>query len=121
MFNNTLNKFCLDANEITRKKGFWDSMDNACLQLDGEALQDTKDAFIVQKIALVGTEISEAIEAIRKQSYGLEQKDTFEDEIADTFIRLADLCGELGIDIEKQIKWKLEHNKSREYKHGKSF
>ena len=58
---------------------------------------------------------------MRKQNYGLEKKDTFEDEIADVMIRLCDLCGELNIDIEKQIEWKTSHNKTRENKHGKSF
>ncbi len=48
-------------------------------------------------------------------------KDTFEDEIADTFIRLADLCGALNIDIEWQIRKKLDYNKSRSFKHGKVF
>jgi len=37
-------------------------------------------------------------------------KDTFEDEIADSFIRLFDLCGGLGIDIEKHIDLKLRYN-----------
>ena len=48
-------------------------------------------------------------------------KDTFEDEIADTFIRLFDLCGALDIDIEKHIELKLQYNQSREYKHGKKY
>lgn len=45
-------------------------------------------------------------------------KDTFEDEIADTFIRLLDLCGGLGIDIEKHIELKLRYNATRSFKHG---
>jgi len=48
-------------------------------------------------------------------------KNTFEDEIADTFIRLADLCGYLKIDIEKHIKAKIKYNKTRPKKHGKEF
>ena len=40
-------------------------------------------------------------------------------ELADTFIRLLDLCGGLGIDIEQEIAKKSEKNKSRPYKHGK--
>ncbi len=61
------------------------------------------------------------IEALRENKHGHEKKDTFEDEIADTIIRLCDLCGELNIDIEKQIAWKMEYNKKREHKHGKNF
>jgi NTP pyrophosphatase (non-canonical NTP hydrolase) len=48
-------------------------------------------------------------------------KDTFEDEIADTVIRLLDLSEGLGIDIEKHIRLKLEYNKTRPHKHGKKY
>lgn len=48
-------------------------------------------------------------------------KDTFEDEIADTFLRLMDLCGALNIDIEKHIRLKAEYNLSRPPKHGKAY
>ena len=47
------------------------------------------------------------------------EKDCFEDEIADTFIRLFTLCDELDIDIEQHIQVKMAYNKTREYKHGK--
>lgn len=49
------------------------------------------------------------------------EKDTFEDELADTFIRLGDMCEALGIDIEWQIKKKMEYNSTRPQKHGKKF
>ena len=48
-------------------------------------------------------------------------KDTFPDEITDTFIRLADMCGKLNIDIEKYIKLKMRYNSLREKKHGKKY
>lgn len=48
-------------------------------------------------------------------------KDTFEDEIADTFIRLMDLVGALEIDIDRHIELKRRYNSLREYKHGKAF
>ena len=48
-------------------------------------------------------------------------KDTFEDEIADAFLRLMDLCGMLDIDIEKHIIMKSEYNKLRPAKHGKEY
>ena len=48
-------------------------------------------------------------------------KDTFEDEIADTIIRLLDLCGHYKIDIEKHINYKLQYNKTRARKHGKEY
>ena len=48
-------------------------------------------------------------------------KDTFEDEIADSFIRLFDLVGALDIDIDRHIELKRQFNATREYKHGKKY
>lgn len=48
-------------------------------------------------------------------------KDSFEDEIADAFLRLMDLCGALNIDIEKAIRYKQEYNRLRPIKHGKAY
>ena len=48
-------------------------------------------------------------------------KDTFEDEIADTFIRLLDLVCALEIDIDLHIELKRRFNSLREFKHGKAF
>jgi NTP pyrophosphatase (non-canonical NTP hydrolase) len=82
---------------IAKSKGFWDKERNT-----GEALM------------LVVTELAEAMEAHRKQD-----PDNFKEELADTFIRLFDLCGGMGIDIEAEILKKCEKNKLRPYKHGK--
>ena len=82
---------------IAKSKGFWDKERNT-----GEALM------------LVVTELAEAMEAHRKQD-----PDNFKEEIADVFIRLFDLCGGMGIDIEAEILKKCEKNKLRPYKHGK--
>ncbi len=87
-----------------RRKGFWDKKRNV-----GEMLM------------LIVSELGEAIEAHRGGQFGLLKKDTFEDELADTAIRLFDLCGGLGIDLEKQIAWKMNFNQSRAQKHGKRY
>jgi len=79
------------------EKGFWDQERNI-----GEALM------------LVVTELAEAMEAHRKQD-----DENFREELADTFIRLFDLCGGLKIDIEQEIEKKSLKNKTRPYKHGK--
>ena len=105
---------------------------------------DVKKENIGQTLCLIHSEISEALEAIRKDKkaslmafdYREEDretdldfqsdftsliKDTFEDEIADTFIRLMDLVGALEIDIDRHIELKRKFNSLREYKHGKAF
>lgn len=93
-----------ECHHLAREKGFWEKERNV-----GEALM------------LIVSELGEAIESHRSGEFGLEKKDTFEDELADTAIRLFDLCGGLGIDLEKQIAWKMSFNQSRAQKHGKSY
>lgn len=88
---------CELCHAVAKSKGFWDQERNV-----GEALM------------LVVTELAEAMEAHRKQD-----KANFNEELADTFIRLFDLCGGMGIDIEAEIMKKCEKNKTRPYKHGK--
>lgn len=48
-------------------------------------------------------------------------KDTVEDELADAVIRIFDLCGLLGIDLDQHIELKMEYNTMRGYKHGKQY
>ena len=67
-----------------------------------------------EKLMLVVTELSEAMEAYRH-----DDKKNFNEEIADTFIRLFDICGSIGIDIEDEVEKKMEVNKQRPFKHGK--
>lgn len=103
---------------------------------------------ITEKIMLVVTELSEVVEAMRKltpdglteqiknnslciEDYDTEGfsighfqtfiKDSVGDEFADSIIRILDLCGKLGIDIEGHIKYKMEYNSTRPYMHGKQF
>lgn len=40
-------------------------------------------------------------------------------ELADAVIRIADLCGHLGIDLDAVIEEKMAYNADRPYKHGK--
>lgn len=56
-----------------------------------------------------------------KAVFEVHVKDTFEDEIADAFLRLMDLCGAYGIDIERHIQMKAYYNKLRPQKHGKEY
>ena len=42
-------------------------------------------------------------------------------ELADAVIRIADLCGYMGIDLEAIIREKMAYNATRPYKHGKKF
>lgn len=100
----TITELVQVCHAAARDKGFWD-----------------KERNIGEMLMLIVSELGEAIEAHRKGNFGLGQKDTFEDELADTAIRLFDLCGGLRIDLEKQIGWKINFNKNREQRHGKAY
>jgi len=77
--------------------------------------------FLVEKPNQEWVNDSEEHIEMFKHHFELYIKDTFEDEIADSFIRLFDLCGGLGIDIEKHIDLKLRYNSTRTFKHGKRY
>ncbi len=93
----SLNELAKICHAIAVEKGFWEKERNI-----GEALM------------LIVTELAEAMESHRHQD-----QENFKEELADTFIRLLDLCGGLNIDIEEEIAKKSEKNKKRPYKHGK--
>lgn len=101
---------------------------------------------IGEMLALVHSEISEALEAHRKDkffnkdgilsigeilnfssddrfknSFEHTTKDSFEDEIADSIIRLLDLAAYKGIDINNHVLAKMRYNSMRPYKHGKKY
>lgn len=88
--------------------------------------------FISQKLLLVITEIVEAFEETRKGNsevhvYYAPTQDAivpstkpegFSVEIADAYIRLFDLFGFLGIDLEAIIMVKMKYNENRTFRHG---
>jgi|688.fasta_scaffold119660_6 hypothetical protein len=130
-----------------KEKGFWENHFGTMYLVETndnfskEQAKAIQDAFVSQKLMLITTEIGEAMEALRDDNYSIILKDwhfdiedretkiffedniknTFEDEIADSIIRLLDLSGGLNIDIQKHIDLKLKYNKTRGYKHGKQF
>jgi len=74
-------------------------------------------------IALAHSELSEALEAYREHGLAAGMSDGGKpegvaSELADTVIRIADMCGALGIDLEAAIVAKVKHNAGRPYRHG---
>lgn len=115
----------IHANNV--KKGFYDEPKN-----------------IGEMLALIHSEVSEALECDRKDKYcplnpmflGMlndcnndvfneefeaKIKDTFHDELADIMIRVMDLAAHKDIDLEAHIEAKMRYNSLRPYKHGKKY
>lgn len=71
--------------------------------------------FIAGKIALVHSEVSEALEGFRKNKMDdhLPTRPSIEVEFGDAMIRMMDLADELGLDLEGAIIEKMAYNSVR--------
>lgn len=77
-----------------------------------------------EKIALIHSELSEALEGYRHGDPSDEHCPEFtsaEVELADAIIRIMDLSGRLCLRLADAILAKAKFNESRPYKHGKKF
>ena len=76
------------------------------------------------KIALIHSELSEALEADRKN---IEHDDKVPDftgleaELADTLIRIYDLAGRNNLRLGEALVAKMAYNLGRPFKHGKAY
>lgn len=64
-------------------------------------------------LALITSEVSEALEAFRKND-----PINFAEELADVVIRTLDCAAGLGIDMDAEIARKLDKNRARSFRHG---
>lgn len=121
---------CVDAlavsiNEWAKQKGFWNvPLSTSVLeQLAPEDKRWLDNLIKSQKLALVTTETSEHVEAIRKPDVpsALEGYTAEEEECADQIIRLLDFAAQYKLRIGAAIIAKMAKNEGRPYKHGKEF
>ena len=126
------------------KKGFGKINSKLDTIQDPQFRKAVEKAFQSQRLFLVASELTEALEYIRKhdfkplgselkrvieesdgeyfiENFELFVKDTYPDELADSSIRLMDIAGGEEIDLEWYIVQKLRYNKTRAKMHGKKF
>ena len=121
-----INELAKAAYENAKSKGFYDNPPS-----------------IAERIALIHSEGSEALEADRKghfsnvanldvllgiqddekfkAAFSRDCKSSFEDELADIMIRVMDLAAYKGIDLESHIAAKMRYNSLRPHMHGKKY
>ena len=94
--NASINDYCKSAHSIAKSKGWYD-----------------EPVKLNTSLLLIHAEVSEAVEALRK-----DDKELFEEELADIAIRLFDLCGYMDINLGQAVDKKMEKNRNRSYRHG---
>lgn len=105
-----INELVKRAHETAVKHGFWEAAPE-----------------IGTSIALIHSELSEVLEEARAgnpnvyYNTGSDKPEGIAVELADAVIRIADLCGHLGVDLDRIISDKMDYNDTRPYKHGKKF
>jgi NTP pyrophosphatase (non-canonical NTP hydrolase) len=111
------------AHDNARIHGFWDDVEQLKVTLTPRQCENLDHIIYGQKIALIHSELSESLEGDRKNlpDDHLPEYQMKFIELADAMIRIADLAGYLGIDLEAAIIAKMEYNKSRPFKHGKAY
>jgi NTP pyrophosphatase (non-canonical NTP hydrolase) len=102
-----------DVHENAKAHGWWDEGERNVGELFMLCVTELSEAYEEYRN---GREMNETYYKVDKQ--GNEKMEGVPSELADTVIRIMDLCGYFKIDLEKAILEKHEYNKGRPYKHG---
>lgn len=122
-----INELIQEVYRVNKMNGFYEESRNigevlALIHSEvSEALEaDRKDKYVDVNISIAGVNTIED-DGLFKERFEESLKDTFEDELADVLIRVMDLAYLKKVDLEQHIKAKIRYNSLRGYKHGKKY
>lgn len=120
----TIDELVFEAHTNSVAHGFWDeALPSIGHDVDRTAIPNVSPMTAGAKLAFVHSEISEALECVRDGAiYEYEGEDGKPEglptELADACIRIFDLAGAYGIDLEDAITRKMAYNATRPERHG---
>jgi len=111
MHNNEFDNLAIELHKNAIEKGFW------------PAPEDVDDIFIAKQLMMIVSEVTEVMEAIRKDK----GEEEITKEFADILIRTLDLyagvvdAGYTKLSLDQALREKVDFNKTRPEKHGVRF
>jgi NTP pyrophosphatase (non-canonical NTP hydrolase) len=109
MYDNVFDNLAITLHETAIEKGFWP--------------EDVDDIFIAKQCMMIVSEVTEVMEAIRKDK----GEEEITKEFADIIIRTLDLyagavdAGYTKLSLDQALREKIDFNKTRPEKHGVRF
>jgi NTP pyrophosphatase (non-canonical NTP hydrolase) len=111
MHNNEFDNLAIELHKNAIEKGFWPEP------------EDVDDIFIAKQLMMIVSEVTEVMEAIRKDK----GEEEITKEFADILIRTLDLyagvvdAGYTKLSLDQALREKIDFNKTRPEKHGVRF
>ena len=109
MYDNIFDNFAIELHNNAKEKGFWP--------------EEIDDIFIAKQCMMIVSEVTEVMEAVRKDK----GEEEITKEFADILIRTLDLyagvveAGYTRLSLDQALREKVEFNKTRPEKHGVRF
>ena len=125
----TIRRMQVEAFRTALEKGWWDFArrpEVPVVESPSDLDLAILTANIPEKLMLIVTEAAEAMESYRDASHPIleewcsdgQKPEGLPSELSDIVIRVADLSGALGIDLEGAVERKLAYNRTRSHRHG---
>lgn len=109
------------AYDVNRANGWWEKRERITKILADHGI-DFSPHLVIELSGLIGTEVSEGIEAARKQdpsTWGdVKTPHTLVRECAGAIVRMSDMCEHFHLDLGAAIIEEIKQNQGRGHMHG---